>query len=75
MNFRPREFYTKAVPKKVVEATPIRVYFKEEGKLACVSAAGAYDHEDAILFVKEAINNSGHAWNEPVLAVIEGGKK
>lgn len=53
----------------------MNVYFRnKEGKLGMFESPEK-DHRDAILEVCEALVTSGEGYNEPVLAVINGGKK
>jgi len=55
----------------------MNVYFREDGKLGCFSVPllEGEDHTDAILAAKETLVASGDGWEDPVLAVIDGGKK
>lgn len=66
---------TPPVAKKV--ADPYRVYHrKDDGKLGQVNVSGeGTDVADAILEVKELLVGSGVGYNEPVLALVQGGKQ
>lgn len=55
----------------------VRVYFRDLAngkKLGMMQTGPVFDTEDAILFVKEQLVASGAGFEEPVLAVVEGGK-
>lgn len=52
----------------------MNVYFKEEGKLA-VMQVDTEDHAEAILAVQESLVEKGTGFDDPVLALITGGKK
>jgi hypothetical protein len=56
--------------------TCTNVYYRDkDGKLCAVNAAGAEDHEDAIISVKELLVSNNEYWEKPILALIKGGKK
>lgn len=78
INYAQRPLYT-AYKKPVEVATGnvhCNVYYRDkDGKLCAVNAAGAEDHEDAIISVKELLVSNNEYWEKPILAVITGGKK
>jgi hypothetical protein len=53
----------------------MHIYWRTtSNKLACAEAADTEDHFEAILQVKEMLVSIGEGFNEPVLALIKGGK-
>lgn len=73
--FKPPQYYKVVKPQSGPPPVPIRVYFRDgKGELGCIVAGKAFDHEDAIHFVQEAIGVQDKDWVAPVLAVINGGK-
>lgn len=76
--YRPKQYYSEAVAilPTLPEIDPIHVYFRDkDGKLGRIDAGSVVDHEDAILYVKEALVDSAEGWTAPVLAVINGRKE
>ena len=52
----------------------MNVYHKEQGKLE-VTKVDTDDHQEAILVVKEDLVKKGIGYDDPVLALIQGGKE
>jgi hypothetical protein len=58
-----------------MKGAPLRVYWKNQhGSLAQMDVESD-DHEEAIIATKETLVDVGEGYNDPVLAVIEGGPR
>lgn len=75
--YSAKKYYSVAV-KEVVRVSTFsgKVYWKDsKGKLCAMALDKAEDHEEAIISVKESLVQSREVWENPILTVIQGGKK
>ncbi len=80
MDYRQRPLYASGKPVEVApEPEPVvykatKVYMRDGNKELAVFDSYADDHIGAILEVQDSFLAGGKSYNEPVLAVINGGK-